>query len=89
MFSFSLKPHGTTREIHVWGIMCVHAHPCTQAYPDGWTQYMPSAFRVTRSTRVTIANTMDTGRITKEGCFDPNDCSLKPTALVAAGYVLL
>ena len=61
------------------------AHPAA-SYAD----FMPSTFRVQRSTDVRLANLIDTGRVTREGCFggsaSPACVSMKPTSLVAAGY---
>ena len=56
----------------------------------GYADYMPSTFRVQRSSDVRLANLVDTGRVTREGCFggaaSAACASVKPTNLVAAGY---
>jgi hypothetical protein len=44
--------------------------------PNNYTQFMPSLFRVQRSTRVRFANVMDEGRVTDEE---------KPSLFIAAG----
>jgi hypothetical protein len=50
-------------------------------------RFMPSLLRVQRSTRVTLANLVDSGRVTREGCVDPADpaCPKRGSAMVAAG----
>lgn len=45
-------------------------------YPEGRAQFMPTLFRVQRSTNVRLANLLDSGRITNAS---------KPSVLVAAG----
>ena len=44
--------------------------------PEGYAQYMPSLYRVQRSTRVTMANIMDAGRVNSPA---------HPSLFVAAG----
>ena len=54
----------------------------------GHAPFMPSMFRVQRSTRVRLANLVDCGRVTAEGCFDAArlGCPYGPSKMIAAGW---